>query len=76
MKQERPSKKLSDKNAGPFQIIRKVGHAFKLQLPPEYDIHPIFTPEKLRRAHKPDRKPLIGQLPNQAQPVKIAGEDE
>lgn len=57
LKQDRPSRKLSDKNADPFPIIRKVGNAFELQLPAGYDVHPVFAPEKLRRAHPltPDR---------------------
>jgi hypothetical protein len=53
LKQDRPSPKLADKAAGPFEIIRKVRHAFELRLPPEFNIHPVFAPEKLRLASKP-----------------------
>ncbi|KAJ5366795.1 hypothetical protein N7541_000736 [Penicillium brevicompactum] len=48
LKQERPSRKLTDRNAGPFRIVEKRRHAFKLDLPPGFDIHPVFAPEKLR----------------------------
>lgn len=76
LKQERPSAKLSDKNAGPFRIIRKICHAYELQLPASYNIHPIFAPEKLRRAHKPGYLPLTGQHMDHLPSVRIAGEEE
>jgi hypothetical protein len=75
LKQDRPSPKLADKAAGPFEIIRKVGHAFELQLPAGFDIHPVFTPEKLRLARKKSSEPLTGQI-DPAPPVQIGEHDE
>ena len=40
-----PSKKLSDKYLGPFEVLQAVGNhrqAYKLDLPPTYHIHDIF----------------------------------
>jgi hypothetical protein len=60
LKQERPSQKLAYKAAGPFKITEKVGHAFKLNLPPGFEIHLVFAPEKLRLARKKSSEPLTG----------------
>ena len=39
----RPSKKLDYKKLGPFEIIQKISsHAYKLQLPKDIKIHPVF----------------------------------
>ena len=42
---DRPSKKLDDRQYGPFPVVAKVGqHAYKLQLPPTWrQIHPVFN---------------------------------
>jgi predicted DNA-binding protein (MmcQ/YjbR family) len=76
LKQERPSLKLSNKSAGPYRIIRKVGHSFKLQLPDDMMIHPVFAPEKLRLAYKRDSEPLQGQIQDKEPPVKINNREE
>jgi len=40
----RPSKKLSDRRLGPFKITQKHGHAYRLNLLPEWSrIHPVFN---------------------------------
>ena len=46
----RPSRKLSDQACGPFKIIAKEGNAYRLELPPSIKVHPVFSPDKLRRA--------------------------
>jgi hypothetical protein len=48
----RPSKKLSEKNFGPFEIIAKVGHAsFTLRLPDQLRaVHPVFHVSQLEPA--------------------------
>ena len=48
----RPSKKLDDRQYGPFPVVAKVGqHAYKLQLPPTWRwIHPVFNTVLLRPA--------------------------
>jgi hypothetical protein len=45
LNQQRPSRKLSDKYLGPFEILEEVGNhklAFRLDLPPRYSMHPTF----------------------------------
>src|ERR1700683_4652900 len=48
----RPSKKLSEKNLGPFDIITKVGHSsFTLRLPDQLRaVHPVFHVSQLEPA--------------------------
>ena len=46
----RPSLKLDNKNSGPFKIIDKEGHSFWLQLPASMKIHPVISPDKLRKS--------------------------
>jgi hypothetical protein len=48
IKQHRPSKKLSDKCIGPYEIIEKIGEAaFKLKLPGQDFCYPVFNKELL-----------------------------
>jgi hypothetical protein len=69
----RPSRKLAEQNAGPFEIIKKIGNAYKLRLPPSMKIHPVFSPDKLRKA---PNDPLPGQRIAHPSPVEINGELE
>ena len=46
----RPSKKLSNKNEGPFKVIEVVGSVYKLKLPPTLKVHPVFSPKLLSLA--------------------------
>src|SRR5258708_24607206 len=48
-----PSKKLSEKNLGPFDIIGKPGtHSVTLRLPHQFcSIHPVFHVSQLEPAH-------------------------
>ena len=58
----RPKKKLADKRTGPFPIISKVGaSAYKLKLPLNWRIHPVFN-EALLTPYIPPA------FPNQEQP--------
>jgi hypothetical protein len=47
---DRPSRKLAEQNAGPFEITKKVGNAYKLHLSASMQIHPEFSSNKLRKA--------------------------
>ena len=43
LRQRRPSRKLSDRYLGPFRIINILGtQAYKLELPENWKIHPVF----------------------------------
>ncbi len=69
----RPSRKLSEQNAGPFEILEKRGNAFVLQLPDSIKVHPVFNAEKLRKAAM---DPLEGQENEEPPPIEVDGEHE
>ena len=49
-----PSKKLDDRWLKPFTVLEKVGqHAYRLQLPSLWHIHPVFHTTLLRPYHPP-----------------------
>ena len=56
--------KLKPRVHGPFKIIEKIGeNAYKLQLPDEYEISPMFNVKDLRAYHGEDlRASLFSQL--------------
>ena len=45
----RPSLKLDNNNSGPFKIVTKEGHSFRLKLPASIKINPVMSPDKLRK---------------------------
>jgi hypothetical protein len=69
----RPNKKLDNQMAGKFRIIERVGNSYRLELPPSMKIHPVFSPDKLRKAAD---NPLPGQLEDPGEPVEIDGQQE
>jgi transposase InsO family protein len=55
---DRPSKKLADKWEGPFKIIEKIStHNYKLELPDQWKIHPVFHVDKLRPYNQDPKNP-------------------
>jgi hypothetical protein len=52
IKTERPSKKLDARRTGPFTILEKVSPvAYRVELPLDWTIHPVFHVSLLRQAH-------------------------
>lgn len=70
---DRPSKKLDLQMAGPYQILEKVGHSYKVDLPASMKVHKIFSPDKLRKA---SNNPVPGQKQDPPPPISIAGDAE
>ena len=73
MQTKKPSKKLSDKFDGPFPITKIVSpHAYKLELPHDWTIHPVFHTNLLR----PGSDDLLpGQLTTPPPPVPIIDDE-
>src|SRR5271155_4436897 len=72
----RPSKKISHRRLGPFEVIRKVGNgAYQLKLPPSMSrLHPVFNVVKLIPA---TFNPIPGRHPPPPPPPEIVeGEEE
>ena len=67
-KTDRLSKKLSNQNEGPFEILEQVGHSYRLKLPDSVKVHPVFHAEYLRKAPE---DPLPGQQTPNPLPVKV-----
>jgi hypothetical protein len=61
-------------SSGPYEIIEKVGHAYRLKLPDNLKVHPIFNPSKLRLASK--TLPLTGQIEDPPSPEVIEESQE
>jgi hypothetical protein len=54
IKQDRPSKKLSDKRIGPYKILEKIGEAaWKLDMPSTDKKYLVFNEELLTKYNKP-----------------------
>lgn len=70
---QRPSRKLDNPVSGPFKILEKKGHSYRLELPSSMKIHDTFPPEKLRKAAD---DPLPGQHTDPSPPINISGEEE
>jgi hypothetical protein len=70
----RPSRKLAEQSVGPYTIIEKVGNAYRIDLPESIKVHPVFHPEKLRKASSSE--PLEGQILTPQPPVQVNGQDE
>jgi hypothetical protein len=51
----------------------KIGNTYRLDLPPLMKIHPVFSPDKLRKAAT---DPLPGQYKDPPQAIEIDGHNE
>ena len=74
-RKDQPSASLDDKYWGPFPVKQKVGQSsYKLDLPPQTQIHPVFNSNVLKRAAThlfPGQ-----QLQNEPLPDIIEGQEE
>ena len=70
---ERPSTKLDYQAAGPFKILEKVGHSFRLELPPHIKIYDVVHADRLRKA---PMNPLEGQEEEPQPSIEVEGQQE
>lgn len=70
---DRPSRKLSNPFGGPYKIIAKEGHSFRLDLPPSMKVHPVFHPDRL---YLDPQNPLEGQELVPGEEVNVTGDQE
>jgi len=70
---DRPSRKLSDKWYGPVKVLEKVGESWKVELPADWTVHPIFHSHSLRK-YVDD--PLPGQTREPPAPIQLLPEQD
>jgi hypothetical protein len=71
--EHRPSRKLASKWEGPFRVLDKIGHSYKLELPKGSRIHDVFAPNLLCKS---PQDPLPGQEAPKPPGTPIDGVEE
>lgn len=65
------SKKLDQQYVGPFRIIERIGKlAYKLDIPHDWRIHPVFTIAQIEPAPNPAEDPYERPRPDHPPPVE------
>jgi hypothetical protein len=72
-KTERPSCKLDYQIVGPYRILEKIGHSYRIDLLETIRVHLVFSPDKLQKA---SNDPLLGQRNDPPLPIQVNGNDE
>ena len=71
------TKKLTQQYVGPFQIIERVGRlAYKLEVPSNWRIHPVFSVTQLEPAPSPSEDPFHRPRPQQPPSVFVEGDTD
>ena len=59
--------------AGPFKILERIGHSYRVELPDSIKVHNVFPADRLRKAAD---DPLPGQINEPPPPIEITGDQE
>ena len=59
--------------AGPWEVLAKEGHSYRIKLPESMKIHPVFPAEYLRRD---PGNPLPGQKNAPPPPIQVTTDEE
>ena len=71
------TKKLTQQYVGPFRIVEKVGRlAYRLDVPPDWRIHPVFSVAQLEPAPPPTEDPFGRPFPSNPPPVFVKGDTD
>ena len=73
LKSLRPSRKLSHQWIGPYTVLERIGHAFRLDLPTSSKIHDVFSPDVLIKTLN---DPFLGQTPPKPSSELVDGVEE
>ena len=68
-----PSRKLAKQMAGPWPVLAKEGHSYRVQLPALMKIHPVFLVSSLWQDLN---NPLPGQANAPLPPIKVTSNHE
>lgn len=71
------TQKLTQQYVGPFRIVKKVGRlAYKLDVPPDWRIHSVFSVAQLEPAPLPAKDPFGRPFPSNPFPVFVEGDTD